>query len=388
MVDRDNIKRMEELSGGVSKVTINGQIVKKTYTFEEDSMYEDTTFGYITAELFILNLLNGIEGFPKIIDIELDKPHYSIIMPYLGQPVTKRLYPLKIFIQIMKRVLVLHEHNIVHCDLKPENILIDNDNNISIIDFSHSYIMDNFGPYIEKYGTHYINRDHPKTLWNNSTIGTYVYTAPETYDKTIVKTTAQDVWSLGCILYELITGKCLFSDSVWPKIPCNKCKGYLESVKELHLQLSTVIQKIDEIDDHFPEKKLLKMIFQKDPMKRPTIRQMLNELDIDYSVPILYQFVIPEYKSLYSPSSSRLRCFDFPYSLCQYIDKLMTYIVKHPSGHDKYEMCHLLHIMLACVFLDKGLYEPYDVLCNGLEYMKLLSWVIKNIRLSMIYGEC
>lgn len=103
----------------------------------------------------------------------------------------------KIGYQIIDALDCMHKKNIIHTDLKLENILIVNnledikykkDINIKICDFGTS---------------------HHTTQKCNFNIGTVDYSAPECiiglpYGKSM------DIWSVGCILYELITGQCLF----------------------------------------------------------------------------------------------------------------------------------------------------------------------------------
>lgn len=84
----------------------------------------------------------------------------------------------------------LRENNIVHCDLKPENILLKkhNKSGIKVIDFgSSTYENEQFYTYIQS----------------------RFYRAPEIM-LGIKYTPAIDMWSFGCILYELFVGTPLF----------------------------------------------------------------------------------------------------------------------------------------------------------------------------------
>lgn len=97
--------------------------------------------------------------------------------------------------QILNALSFIHELKLIHCDLKPENILIKSYSRceIKVIDFGSScFIHDHLSSYVQSRS----------------------YRAPEVilgcrYDYKI------DIWSLGCILAELLTGYVLFqNDSV------------------------------------------------------------------------------------------------------------------------------------------------------------------------------
>lgn len=99
-----------------------------------------------------------------------------------------------VMLQLLCALHYLHKCEIVHRDLKPENILLDqkptspDDLNIKIIDFGAS-------------------ATHSKGL--HTVIGSLSYIAPEVY--TMDYSEKCDIWSAGCILYILLSGKMPFS---------------------------------------------------------------------------------------------------------------------------------------------------------------------------------
>ena len=94
----------------------------------------------------------------------------------------------RIFKQIVQAVEYLHSVSIAHRDLKPQNVMIDKDKHIKLIDFGFCGVVN----------------DDTKM---NSFCGSPCYTPPECIKKVSYDGKKSDMWSLGVILYEMLTGQ-------------------------------------------------------------------------------------------------------------------------------------------------------------------------------------
>ena len=95
----------------------------------------------------------------------------------------------------------LHSKGIVHRDLKPENVMITEDGRVKIIDFGLSKLAKKHSQFRKKMAT---------------IVGTPFYVAPEVLDGTYGKEC--DCWSLGVIMYVLLSGYLPFYGKSQPEV--------------------------------------------------------------------------------------------------------------------------------------------------------------------------
>jgi serine/threonine-protein kinase len=96
---------------------------------------------------------------------------------------------IEIAIQIVQGLAKAHEHGIVHRDLKPANVIVTKDGVVKIVDFGLAKLT-----------------GATKLTKSNTTMGTAAYMSPEQARGEEVDHRT-DIWSVGVILYEMLTGR-------------------------------------------------------------------------------------------------------------------------------------------------------------------------------------
>ena len=116
--------------------------------------------------------------------------HKGIFPPFSKE----RVYEL--FQQLTDALAQLHEKGIIHRDIKPNNIMLTDSGDIKLLDFGIAKVL------------------HTETTTNSRLTGTLQYIPPEAFDGTKL-TVAADIYALGMLLYQCITG----ASSLYGRLP-------------------------------------------------------------------------------------------------------------------------------------------------------------------------
>ncbi|CAB3242027.1 unnamed protein product [Arctia plantaginis] len=165
----------------------------------------------------------------------------------------------KITWDLVSALYYLHSHRVLHRDLKPQNVLLDSSGCAKLCDFGLARIMTN--------ATHILT----------SIKGTPLYMAPELIEEKPYDHQA-DLWSLGCIVYELIAGQPPFCTmSIWQLV---------RMIRHKPVQWPSFIST--------EARSFLQGLLHKDPMKRMTWPEILEHPFVADHVTILPEDVQSE----------------------------------------------------------------------------------------------
>ncbi|XP_009564448.2 cyclin-dependent kinase-like 2 [Cuculus canorus] len=257
-----------------------GQVVavKKFLETEEDAAVRKIALREIKLlkQLRHENLVNLLEVFKK-------KKHWYLVFEFVDHTVLDDLeaFPKgldynrvrKYLFQIIRGTAFCHSQNIIHRDIKPENILVSQSGVVKLCDFGFARTLTASG---EAY-TSYV-----ATRW---------YRAPELLVGDTKYGKAVDVWAIGCLITEMLTGQALFpGDSDIDQLyHITRCLGNLiPKHQELFNKNSLFagmrlpeVKEAESLDKQYPKLSaaaldLAKTCLQIDPDKRPPCAELLE----------------------------------------------------------------------------------------------------------------
>jgi len=138
----------------------------------------------------------------NIYDVADEDDIYYIVMEYVKGITLKKFVELKgklpvsmavdLTQQLAGALAEAHRHGIVHCDIKPQNILLDENGVPKIVDFGISKMVSG-----------------ETKVYTSSLVGSVHYISPE-QAKGVPVTAQSDIYSLGVVFYEMLTGRVPF----------------------------------------------------------------------------------------------------------------------------------------------------------------------------------
>ncbi len=140
-------------------------------------------------------------------------------------------------IQIAKALEHAHNAGVIHRDLKPGNLLLKQDGTLKLSDFG-------------------IARDTQSTALTaaGKTVGTMAYMAPEQITGRSPITRRTDLYALGCVLFQLLTGRTPFESETQPEMLFKHVEEDPPSVREYNMEVPIWLDRlIHELMEKEPE---------------------------------------------------------------------------------------------------------------------------------------
>ena len=194
----------------------------------------------------------------NVFDVGVAEGRHYIVMEYVpGRTLKERIkeegpvpaaQALEIARQIAGALAQAHANNLVHCDIKPHNILVMPDGNVKVADFGIARAV-----------------TESTMTYNDNIMGSVHYFSPEQARGTII-TPKSDVYSLGVVLYEMLTGRIPFDGNTAVSI----ARKHLE---EEALPVRSVVPNIPPVVEA-----LVTRMMAKEPALRPDSRLLVQDI--------------------------------------------------------------------------------------------------------------
>ena len=194
----------------------------------------------------------------NVYDVGVAEGRHYIVMEYgPGRTLKERIkeegpvpaaQALHIARQIAGALAQAHMNNLVHCDIKPHNILVMPDGNVKVADFGIARAV-----------------TESTMTYNDNIMGSVHYFSPEQARGTII-TPKSDVYSLGVVLYEMLTGRIPFDGNTAVSIARKHLEEEPQPVRSLVPSIPPVVEA------------LVTRMMAKDPALRPDSRMLVQDI--------------------------------------------------------------------------------------------------------------
>ncbi|MGM9881977.1 MAG: Stk1 family PASTA domain-containing Ser/Thr kinase [Bacilli bacterium] len=195
----------------------------------------------------------------EVYDVGEEDGNYYIVMEYIEGKTLKQLLQkrgaltltevIDIMSQLTDGLAHAHEAYIIHRDIKPQNIMIEDNGLVKITDFGIAMALNS-----------------TQLTQTNSVMGSVHYLPPEQANGK-GSTVKSDIYSLGILMYELLTGSVPFKGDTAVEIALKHMKEKIPSIRK---QNPTIPQSIENI--------VLKATAKNPKNRYDSVREMYNDL--------------------------------------------------------------------------------------------------------------
>ncbi len=197
----------------------------------------------------------------EMYDVGEDNGTYYIVMEYIEGRTLKQLLKKRgsltapevvdIMLQLTDGIAHAHDMYIIHRDLKPQNIMISDDGKIKITDFGIAMALNS-----------------TQLTQTNSVMGSVHYLPPEQASGKGA-TTKSDIYSMGIMLFELLTGKLPFKGENAVEIALKHLKDEIPSVRKINANIPQSLENI-----------ILKSTAKNPKNRYDDVKEMYNDLKV------------------------------------------------------------------------------------------------------------
>jgi mitogen-activated protein kinase 15 len=259
--------------------------LKKIFDAFQNSTDAQRTF----REIMFLQELDGHKNIIRLLNVIkakndndiylefdfMESDLHAVVKADILEPVHKKY----IIYQVVKALKYLHSAELLHRDIKPSNVLLNSECHVKICDFGLARSVASKAD--EKNAN--VLTDYVATRW---------YRAPEILLGSTTYTKGVDIWSIACIIAELIGGKPLFpgSSTMNQLDRILEVTGFPSVADQKSIQSPYSATMLDGIGRSRPSTKLvdrypdcdpdaidlMKRILQFNPSKRPSAEEILS----------------------------------------------------------------------------------------------------------------
>jgi len=172
----------------------------------------------------------------EMYDVGEDNGNYFIVMEYVDGKTLKSLIKkrgaltlpetIDIMLQLTSGIACAHDSMIIHRDIKPQNVLILEDGRVKITDFGIAMALNS-----------------NELTQTNSVMGSVHYLPPEQANGSGA-TIKSDIYSLGILMYELLTGKLPFKGDSAVEIAIKQMKEEIPSIRDIRSEVPQSVENV------------------------------------------------------------------------------------------------------------------------------------------------